>query len=30
MMLAALGVFGFLAWKRRDAGNAMSFTAMPA
>ncbi|MEX1660206.1 PEP-CTERM sorting domain-containing protein [Thioclava sp. 15-R06ZXC-3] len=30
MMLAALGLFGFLAWKRRDAGNAMSFTAMPA
>ncbi|KEO57427.1 PEP-CTERM domain protein [Thioclava indica] len=30
MMLAALGVFGFLGWKRRDLGNSASFTANPA
>ena len=30
MMLAALGVFGFLGWKRRALGNSASFTANPA
>ncbi|WP_417807278.1 PEP-CTERM sorting domain-containing protein [Thioclava sp.] len=27
MMLAALGLFGFLGWKRREGGNSASFTA---
>jgi hypothetical protein len=30
MMLAALGLFAFLGWKRRERGNPASFTATPA
>ena len=30
MMLAALGLFGFLGWKRREGKNSASFTAHPA